>query len=147
MTRQLTDDEIVERLLTANIRPDDDSVDVWAAYLEQRFAFPFCSRCDYWIYLPRSLCPNCWSTELELRELSGRGSVYTFTVDRNVAELQVMGLIELADQPGLRIVTPVIECSADDVAIDMDVTLQWLDFRGIPVPAFAPVQAGVRNDS
>ena len=65
-----------------------------------------------------------------------------FTIDRNVSELQVVGLIELADQPGLRMVTPIVDCAADDVAIGMDVSLAWLDFRGVPVPAFAPAQAG-----
>jgi uncharacterized OB-fold protein len=142
MTAQLTQNELVERLVAAGIRPDDDSIDVWASYLDQKLAFPYCPRCNYWIYMPRSLCPKCWSTELDLRELSGRGTVYTFTIDRNVSELQVVGLIELADQPGLRMVTPIVDCAADDVAIGMDVSLAWLDFRGVPVPAFAPARAG-----
>ena len=38
MTAQLTQNELVERLVAAGIRPDDDSIDVWASYLDQKLA-------------------------------------------------------------------------------------------------------------
>jgi uncharacterized OB-fold protein len=134
--------DVVERLVAAGIRPDYDSIGVWEGYLQQRLLLTRCEACSYWIHFPRSLCPKCWSDDVGLHELSGRGVVYTFTVDHDRDGDSVIALVELPEQEGLRMVAPIVECDATDVSIGMEVSLTWQDFRGIPVPAFRPTTVG-----
>jgi hypothetical protein len=41
---------------------------------------PCCRDCQSWIWYPRPFCPACASWNIEWREASGRGTLYTFTI-------------------------------------------------------------------
>jgi uncharacterized OB-fold protein len=69
----------------------------------------FCTGCSEWIWYPKAWCPSCGKREnIEWRRLSGRGSIYSFTVIRQVIDNSlafqqdipfVIGLIELDEGP------------------------------------------------
>lgn len=52
-----------------------------------------------------------------------------------------MALIELPEQDELRLVMPIVNIPADTVEIGMYVQLVWTDYKGFPIPAFAPAEA------
>ena len=86
--------------------PNADSAPYWAAARERRLLIRKCSSCAALHFMPRHLCPVCWSDELEWVESKGTGSVHTFTVMRraplaNFAALApyVVALIELDEGP------------------------------------------------
>lgn len=39
-----------------------------------------CLQCRYLIYYPRMLCPRCFSTDYAWEQLSGDGTVYSFSI-------------------------------------------------------------------
>ncbi|MHC4548834.1 MAG: Zn-ribbon domain-containing OB-fold protein [Planctomycetota bacterium] len=47
---------------------------------EGRLMGSACKSCGYSTFPPRADCPECMSGEFELKEYSGKGKVYTFTV-------------------------------------------------------------------
>lgn len=83
-------------------------------------------RCSSFIYYPRPFCPRCPGDELEWREASGRGRVYTYTVVRRAATPafadrvpHVLALVELEEGP--RVVTNIVGCRPEEVRIGMPV--------------------------
>src|SRR5882757_209972 len=60
--------------------PNGDSLPYWNAAREQRLLIRSCKACGAKHFMPRYLCPECWSDDLEWVESSGRGRVHSFSV-------------------------------------------------------------------
>ncbi|KRB81574.1 Zn-ribbon domain-containing OB-fold protein [Noviherbaspirillum sp. Root189] len=69
-----------------------DSQVYWDGARENRLMIRKCKSCGTVHFLPRYLCPKCWSTELEWIQASGRGTVHSYSIVRRAA------LPEFADQ-------------------------------------------------
>ncbi|MFC9359869.1 Zn-ribbon domain-containing OB-fold protein [Rhodococcus sp. NPDC057014] len=88
----------------------------WDAAKSGRFVLKRCRACGVVVWYPRAICPDCWSTDTEWFEASGRGSVYTFTIVRRGAGPYaecgpyVVAYVELAEGP--RVMTNIV---GDDV--------------------------------
>src|SRR3982074_1026356 len=54
----------------------------WDATAEGRLLLPRCEDCQTVIWYPRPYCPACASLRIAWFEASGRGSIYSFTVNR-----------------------------------------------------------------
>ena len=95
----------------------------WRYVAEGRFMIQHCKDCGGYIYFPRVLCPHCGSPDLEAREASGRGTVYSTTVVRRKpgrgGDLNVV-LVDLEEGP--RMMSRVENIAPDKVQIGMAVT-------------------------
>jgi uncharacterized OB-fold protein len=60
--------------------PNPDSSPYWEAAREGRLLIRECQACGTRHFMPRYLCPTCWSDKLDWIECKGRGSVYSFSV-------------------------------------------------------------------
>src|SRR5260370_26305399 len=54
----------------------------WDGTAAGKLLLPHCQECQQVIWYPRPFCPACASTRVEWIEASGRGSVYSYTVNR-----------------------------------------------------------------
>jgi hypothetical protein len=63
--------------------------------------------------------------------------------DKPLTEPIQAAAIELAEQPGLRYLSRVVNCPAEALVHDMPVELTWIEENGRFWPAFAP--AGAAN--
>ena len=59
-----------------------DSAPYWQGAREDRLLIRKCRGCGALHFMPRHLCPHCWSEDLEWIDASGRGTVHSFTVIR-----------------------------------------------------------------
>lgn len=59
-----------------------DSQVYWDGARQDRLMIRQCKACGVTHFLPRFLCPACWSTELDWIQASGHGKVHSFTVIR-----------------------------------------------------------------
>jgi len=78
--------------------------------------------------------------------VSGRGTVFTFTVNRHafnptVPVPYVIAIVELAEQAGLRFTTDIVNCAVDDVEIGMPVEVLFERAGEAWVPIFQPATA------
>lgn len=95
----------------------------------------YCTSCNEWIWYPKAWCPSCGRRNgIEWRKLSGKGSMYSFTVVRQVIDNSpafqadipfVIGLIELDEGP--RIYSNVTGSKPEDVAINDRVAVYFDD--------------------
>mgnify|MGYP003337128057 CR=1 FL=1 len=63
-------------------RRNEETGPFWDACAERRLVLPRCTECEKFIWYPRSVCPFCGSTTVSWEQVSGAGTVYTFTIIR-----------------------------------------------------------------
>src|ERR1700761_2373509 len=88
---------------------DDETAFFWAAARQHRLEMQYCDECKKYLHYPRPFCPGRLSAEMTPRPLSGRGTVYTFTVTEQAFHPYwadrlpyVLIVVDLEEQPGLR---------------------------------------------
>jgi len=126
---------------------DRDNIEHYRGLMTGRLLINRCDRCGYWVYPHRPLCPECLSWDVRPTEVSGRGRVYMFTLiyqerDPNIVLYGplVAAAVELAEQPGLRYLAPIVHVEIGDIRLDMPVQLTWISKAGTPELAFEPVE-------
>jgi uncharacterized OB-fold protein len=92
---------------------------------EGRLRLQCCPRDGVFFY-PRSHCPDCWQTDWEWNDMSGRGEVYSFTIDRIGHDPALAGdvpfVIALVTlEEGARVVANVVACAPEEVYVGMPV--------------------------
>lgn len=95
---------------------------------------------------PAADCPDCGG-ELHAHPVSGRGTVFTYTVNHQpfnpaVPVPYVVAIVELDEQPGLRLAANIVDCEPDSVHVGLRVEVRFerqdLDAESAFVPVFAP---------
>ena len=94
---------------------------------------------------PTGACPQCEGA-LQPEPVSGRGSVFTFTVNRHpfnpaVPVPYLIAIVELVEQVGLRFTTQLVECALEAAQIGMPVEVTFEQTGEAWVPLFQPVRA------
>ncbi len=62
--------------------PTPTSAPFWDGLKDGVVKLQKCDDCGVWVFYPRSRCSNCLSDALEWHEVSGNGTLYTFTIAR-----------------------------------------------------------------
>lgn len=116
----------------------------WAATADGRFQLQRCNECDTVLWFPRRHCPSCWTENVSTFDASGKGVIYSFTIIRKGAMAYkdagpfVVAYVELAEGP--RIMTNIVECDVETVAVGMPVEVVWHDTgQGNALYRFRPV--------
>src|SRR5678815_2532417 len=60
--------------------PDAATGSYWEAARAERLIMPRCDDCGRYHFYPRTLCPHCSSANLKWTDVSGAGTIYSFTV-------------------------------------------------------------------
>ncbi len=99
-----------------------DSKVYWEGARENRLMIRKCNGCGKTHFLPRYLCPDCWSEDLAWIEACGRGTVHSFTVIRRAPTPAftgkvpyVVALIDLEEGP--RMMANIVDEHALDTRI------------------------------
>jgi len=119
----------------------------WLAAREGRLVLQRCKSCGEFIWCPRPSCVECGSDQLEWEEVSGRGTIYSFTVIRQVVgrgskvfEKEIPYVIAWVDlEEGPRFYTNIVDCAVEKVEIGMPVTVVFDPVTSdISLPKFRP---------
>ncbi len=131
--------------------PNEISRFFWEAAREHRLAVLRCDACGTYVHWPQVGCWACGSERLAPTELSGRGTVYSFTVVHHVfnpafaADVPYnLAIVELEEQPGLRMLANV-QCPNEAIRAGMPVEVTFEEREGYTLPQFRPVVEGARE--
>jgi uncharacterized OB-fold protein len=102
-----------------------------------------CQACGYYVHPPTGFCPACEGRDVRPEPVSGRATVASFTVNHQQWEPDlevpyVMALVELVEQPDVRLATNIVNCAIDDVTIGMPVRVLFEQHEDVWVPLFEP---------
>jgi uncharacterized OB-fold protein len=145
----LDDAELVERF--AAVPLDRDNRSFYEGWLDHELRLNRCGDCGRWHHPPKPMCPFCWSWDVAPSSVSGRGTVYLLMylhqgppaigVDDAPSPYPI-AVVELEEEPGLRITSTVVDCPPGQMRIGLPVEVAWIDRDGVPFPAFRPRDGG-----
>jgi uncharacterized OB-fold protein len=128
-----------------DVKIDHDNIAHYRGLMAKKLLINRCDDCGTWIYPHRPMCPKCLSWNVMPTPVSGTGRLYMYTFlmqsrdpDKPLLEPMQVAAIELAEQPGLRYLSRVVNCPADELTHDMPVKLIWIEEQGRAWPAFEP---------
>ena len=102
------------------------SAPFWDGLKAGKILMQHCGACQKWTFYPRRHCSHCLSDQVEFREVSGEGTLYTYTVARIPTlpefagpEPQLLAVVELDE--GVRVNTTLVGLQESDIEIGMRV--------------------------
>jgi uncharacterized OB-fold protein len=121
----------------------DDSAVFWDAAAAGRLVSQRCGSCGVLRHPPRPMCGRCQSLDVEVVELAGTGTVYSYAIlhhPQNPAfEYPVLAVLVDLDE-GVRVVSNLSDVAKDDVRIGMRVHAHYVPTAsGATVPVFRPL--------
>jgi uncharacterized OB-fold protein len=116
----------------------------WTGGSEGVLRFLRCMDCGYYLHPPIPVCRRCMSENIEVATVSGRGQVVSYTINHQPWRPGVevpynIAIVELVEQPGLRLTTNLVRCALDRIEISMPVRVEFEQVGEVFVPVFAPV--------
>ncbi len=102
-------------------RVNPEAKPFWDATAEGRLLLQRCGDCGSVIWYPRGFCPECSGTRIDWFVASGRGVVYSFTINRRglgpyaEAGAYVIAYVELEEGP--RVMTNIVDADFDRLAV------------------------------
>jgi uncharacterized OB-fold protein len=129
------------------ITTDTATEPFWQAAKQERLVAPKCAACGTFRLPPTPFCPECQSTGVDWTELSGRATVFSFSVVHGFPGLPditlVPAVLDLPDAPGARLVSNVVDVEPEKVEIGMELEVLFSPISdGWLLPLFRPAARG-----
>jgi uncharacterized protein len=123
--------------------PDADTAFFWEAGKDGVLRILGCNSCDHLIQPPTPVCPKCHSRDVAPRDMSGRGTVWSFTVNvhpwlPSMKIPYILASVELEEQAGLRLTTHITGAEPQEVKVGMPVEVTFTEDEGVWIPDFRP---------
>ena len=118
----------------------------WTSGADGKLRFLRCSQDGYYVHPPAPICPICLSKTLSPEAVSGRATVATFTVNHQpwipgFDPPYVVAMVEIEEQPSVRLTTNIVGCRPEEVRIGMPVRVRFEHHEDVWVPVFEPAEA------
>jgi len=127
-------------------RLDDANRFFWTAGSKGMLEFLRCGSCRKYVHPPSPVCPYCLEGELAPEAVSGRGTILSFTVNHQQwipgSEHYVIALVEIAEQPDVRLTTNLVGCDEADVYVSMPVEVTFEQHEDVWLPLFRQAGGG-----
>jgi uncharacterized OB-fold protein len=125
-------------------RVTDENRFFWTSGADGRLRFLRCDECGTYVHPPSPICPECLSKALSPAAVSGRATVATFTINHQpwipgYDPPYVIAIVEIDEQPSVRLMTNIVGCSPDDVRIGMPLQVTFEAYDDVWLPYFEPV--------
>lgn len=133
--------EKYEKLLP---RIDEMNRPYWEGAKRHELLLQKCQECGHYRYPPGETCPSCLSDRLEWVKVSGRGSVYTWTVFHQAYHPAYKddipyAVVAVELEEGPRMITNLVNCGTEDIKMGMPVEVVFDDVTGeVSLPKFRP---------
>jgi uncharacterized OB-fold protein len=118
----------------------------WTGGAEAELRIQRCQDCHEFLHPPAVICPVCHSKRLEFEVVSGRATVFTFSVNYQPwmpgPELPyVVAIVALDDAAPVRLTTNIVNCDPESVEIGMPVQVIFEQHDDVWIPLFEPSAA------
>ncbi len=122
---------------------DADNRAFWTGGQQDELRICHCPSCSRYQHPPLPVCPQCGNTDVEYQPVSGKGAIVSYSVNwqpwaPNQKVPFILAVVELAERRGLWLMTNIVDCDIDQVAIGMQVTVQFIQQDSVWLPVFSP---------
>jgi hypothetical protein len=122
----------------------------WSGAANGELLIPRCDNCAAYAWYPRERCRACRGEAFTWTPMSGQGRLFSWAVVTHAFLPQfaanvpfVPALVALDEDPAVRLVTQIVDCSPDALDFDMPVRVVYrpLEFVGVDGHVIAPLFA------
>ena len=118
----------------------------WEGCARREFWLPRCEGCGSFRWYLQEICPQCWTAGAKWERLSGRGTIFSFTVAHRAFHPAfepwvpfVSIFVEPDEAPGVRFVSRLVDCPREAVRIGMPVEVTFEPIaEDVLLPFFRP---------
>lgn len=115
----------------------------WRGGADGELRFLRCQDDGTYVHPPAPICPECLGKNVSPEAVSGRATVLTYTLNHQQwvpapDHPYCIAIVELEEQSGLRLMTNVVNCPAEDVRIGMAVKVLFEEHGDVFIPVFEP---------
>jgi len=134
--------------------PTPESTPFWTGGRNGELLIDRCHGCGHFFHPPGPACWRCRSIDVAPEPVSGRGIVAAYTVNRQpwipgLDPPYIVAMVELVDEPDVRLITNVVDVSMDDIHVGLPVEVFFEDWTAMSgeeesrvwLPLFRPVTA------
>jgi uncharacterized protein len=129
-----------------SLAPNSWTEPFWVAAGRHQLVVQRCLNCGTVRHPPGPFCPQCRTQASEWMDLSGRATLYSYTVIRHALAPQlrdylpmVIAVVEPEEAPTARLVANLVDVAVGDVEIGMPLDVVWEDTGdGVSVYRFRP---------
>ena len=120
----------------------------WAGAAREELVLPRCDACRRFVWYPDGPCRRCGATARTWTRVSGNARLFSWSVVHRAFIPQlanlvpfVTGLVAIAEDPGVRLCTFIVNCSPERLHVDMRVAAVFrpLRFAGVAGTVTAPL--------
>lgn len=124
--------------------PTEQTEAFWTGGKDGQLLISYCNGCGHYFHQPAPVCWRCRSIDVEPKPVSGRARVATFTVNRQpwvpgFPPPYVIAMVELEDEPDVRLQTNIVGIAPEEVDFGMDVEVFFEQWDDVWIPLFRPV--------
>lgn len=123
---------------------DEISRPYWEAAKRHELVMQKCRQCGHYRYPPGINCRGCLSDDLEWVTVSGRGTIYTWTVFHKVyhpafAADAPYAVVAVELEEGPRVTSNLVDCPLEGIRVGMPVEVVFDDVtEEVTLPKFRP---------
>jgi uncharacterized OB-fold protein len=118
----------------------------WEGVDRRELRIQRCRHCGRYIHYPRPYCRFCGSADLGGDRVSGRGTLYSWSVAMQAFHPffadrvpYTLAVVELAEQGGLLFMSQVVGCREDALSVGLPVEVTFEELApGLVLPMFRP---------
>jgi len=124
--------------------PTPETQPYFDAAAEGELKIQRCLDCGKPFFYPRPCCPFCASDALEWITTSGRGTLYSYTINHRPAPgfeqdaPYAIAVVQLSEGPRMMANIVGIENTPDNLVLDMDVEVTFEKRGDVTIPQFRP---------
>lgn len=116
----------------------------WTSGADGSLRFLRCASCRAWAHPPQPVCRSCGSDDLAPEAVSGRGRVLGWTLNHQpwhpaFPPPYLIAVVAIAEDDGVRLTTNLVDVTADEVAVGLEVEVVFEAVDDVWVPLFRPV--------
>lgn len=120
----------------------DETRPFWTGGADGHLLIQHCTGCARWQHPPASSCSRC-GDPVEAKPVSGRGTVFTFTVNEqqfhpDVPPPYVIAIVTLEEQDDLRLPTNLVDVEDAQLRCGLPVQVRFEPHGDVFVPVFGP---------
>ena len=124
-------------------RLDDLNRHFWTGGAQGQLLVLHCQDCGHWLHPAGPVCPSCFSKILKPEAVSGKGTVFSFTINAKawapgMEVPYVIAVVALNEQPGLQLLTNLKGVAPEAVRIGMPVEVFFEQDEDVWMPMFRP---------
>jgi uncharacterized protein len=120
----------------------------WDAVNEHRLELLRCQSCGHYVHYPRPICNRCQSDQVAPEEISGRGTLYSYTLIMQASHPYfvdkvpyLIAIVAIDEEPEIHIPTGLVDCEESDLRCDMPVEVVYQEVTPtLTLPFFRPIK-------